>query len=171
MYSKKYFIKINTILTFLVFTTFCFGQRNSFKLVSVKKNSDFNYEKLKSEISPICGLDSTFNVVSGCFTTYLFLEENFGHSFGDSTISKYYNVLILKANNSNKIVDGYVYTLGWAEFPSSCVLFKLLNAKIKLKDGLELSKLKFRLVGDANYCGQDKNLSLNQIIHIDIVVD
>ncbi len=163
-----YFTKIISIFSFLVFTTFCLGQRNSFKLVSEKKNSDFNYEKLKSEISPLCGLDSTFNVVSGCFTTYLFMEENFGRNYGDSTISKYYNVLILKTNNSNKIVDGYLYTLGWAEFPSNCVLFKLLKTNVKLKNELLLSTLKFHLVGDPKYCGQDETLFLNQILYFDL---
>jgi hypothetical protein len=55
---------------------------------------------------------------------------------------EFHDVLIVKTNQDNKIVDAYQYTLEWAEPPSACDLFKSSCKNLSLTNKMSVEKLK-----------------------------
>ena len=54
-----------------------------------------------------------------------------------------HDILIIKTNLKNEIIDAYQYTLEWAEPQLSYDLFRSTNKNQKLTNGLSIEKLKF----------------------------
>ena len=60
----------------------------------------------------------------------------------------FHDLLILKTDANNTILDGFQYTLEYAELPFSYDLFRVKSKGIKLEKGLKLSHIEFRSLYD-----------------------
>lgn len=152
-----------------------------YKLKSVTKNADFDYEKLRTLDENVKDIENSFKPLrNGKFTVYEFVATYKGkeHWIPDGQTSldtlpnykvdkngyriltkdelkksnkfvTFHNILIVKTNLKNEIVDAYRYFLEWADvFPSD----ELYNCSVKnqrLVDRLSIKKLKFYRVRES----------------------
>ena len=58
------------------------------------------------------------------------------------TLAPFHDMIILKTNKKNEIIDGFYYRLEWAELPSQYMLFRTFCEPIELTDNLIVGKLK-----------------------------
>jgi hypothetical protein len=58
-------------------------------------------------------------------------------------LETFHDILIVKTNSKNEIIDAYHYTLEWAEPELSYDLFRSTTKNQKLTNGLSIDKLKF----------------------------
>lgn len=139
--------------------------QNAYMLYDVHSASDLNYNALNSfNASPSAMLDSVFNPLPGKFKVYRFIEANWGYAKDADSVSIFRNILIIKTDQSDKIVDAYQYTLDWAEPPLSCDLFRLNKGRRKkLVQGFCMSNLRFKMVG-VN-CEADPYLTVSQQLY------
>ena len=138
------------IIIFLLIYNLNFGQEKVYKLISKTENSDINYKAFKNfddfKIYKNDGLKKAFEPIKGKNDVYFFIAEYKGDSF-DGTRKTFHDYLILKADpKSELIVDGFQYTLEWAEPPAISDLYQLTVKNVKINNGLELESLKMELV-------------------------
>ena len=136
-------------------------------------NSDFDYSKL-DDIDATYGLFfkpkktiSAFEPVSGKYIYYQFIATFRGSSYNDgapTTIKDFHDILIIKTNEKNKIIDAYQYTLEWSEPPFQYDLWKTSVKNLKLKNNLLLEDLK--LIRTYNWRNNKEFLKENGIIKI-----
>ena len=171
--------KYHLIVLFLGLSISCFSQSITkvYKLKSVTKNADFDYERLRTfdEFDENKEIENAFKPLeNGKFTVYEFIAIYKGkeHWIPDgqrsldtlpkykvdkngyriltkeelkkmNKITNFHNIIIIKTNSKNIIVDAYRYFLEWADvFPSD----ELYNSSVKnqkLVDGFSVQKLKF----------------------------
>src|SRR5690606_9680859 len=90
------------------------------------ENSDFNYSKLddidgnKMDTLNARNLMPVFEPISGQYKYYQFLSTFVGEGYnadGPPLFKDFHDILIIKTDNENKIIDAYQYTLEWAEPP------------------------------------------------------
>ena len=93
-------------------------------------------------------LKNEFYPVSGDYTVLRFLSFSYGQGMESSFETN--NVLILKIDENKRLVDGYLYSLQWAEVPVSQALLRITNNKIKIKNRLSISSLFTHKKNDAN---------------------
>lgn len=155
----KFLLKI----LILFWSTLTFAQDKTYVLTKKTENADINYElfekfesiehfeeyanydEFKEKV-----LKQAFYPKRGIFTTYTFVAEFEGLSF-DGNQKTFHDYLILKVDpKTNEIVDGYQYTLEWADPPAISDLYQVTSTGLKLKDGMELNDLEMKLV-DSNY--------------------
>jgi len=155
--------KLLSILIISLTPIFGFSQ-NGYYLLDYKTESDINYVAItQSNFSPINALDSVFNFVPGKFNVYRFIEINYGYGFDSDSLTAFRDILILKTNSSNKIVDAFQYTLEWAEMPSSCDLYRLNKMKKRtFTPDFNMSNLQFKIVGDTEVCSRDPYFVISQ---------
>ena len=111
-------------------------------LYSVTQKSDINYSMIsKLDSFPIgrVKLKNEFYPVFGDYTVLRFLSFSYGQGMESSFETN--NVLILKIDENKRLVDGYLYSLQWAEVPVSQALLRITNNKIKIKNRLSISSL------------------------------
>lgn len=161
---KKLLFFICTILFTIVINA-----QNNFVLLDVTENSEIikDVSVRLDSTNKADLLNTLFKPKLGKFKTYRFLEIYYGESPkylpDSSVIVLLHDVLILTVDKKNRIIDGYHYSLEYADFPSSCDLYRFYKTRhIKLNTKLELSSLKFKLVNDPEYCGRDSFLYLSQ---------
>ena len=126
---------------------------NALKVYKLKKqttNSDFNYSKLddlKGDTLDRKNLMTIFEPVSGQFNYYQFIATFKGMSslyLGEDPIIKdFHDILIVKTDQNNKIIDAFQYTLEWGEFPFDYDLYRFSAKNIKLTDNMDISRFKF----------------------------
>ncbi len=123
---------------------------NQIKIYKLKKkatNADFDYSKLNDiddnikDTLNIKNLMPIFEPTSGHFTYYQFISTFKGHSFQEVD-KDFHDILIIKTDGENKIIDAYQYTLEWAEPPLQFDLYKSDVKNLILKNDLDLSALK-----------------------------
>ena len=123
---------------------------NQTKIYKLKKkaiNSDFDYSKLDDidgDIKDTLNLKNLmpiFEPISGQYNYYQFIATFKGHSF-QQVDKDFHDILIIKTNNKNKIIDAYQYTLEWAEPPLQFDLYKSDIKNLTLKTDLDISFLK-----------------------------
>ena len=141
--------KLITIILVLI-CNLTFGQEKIYKLISISENSDINYKAFKNfdnfKIYKKDGLKKAFNPKKGKSNIYVFISEFKGDSF-DGKRKTFHDYLILKVDpKSELIIDGFQYTLEWAEPPAISDLYQVTKKNIKICDGLELETLKMELV-------------------------
>ena len=161
--------KLITIILLLI-CNLTFGQEKIYKLISKKENADVNYTAFKSfndfEIYKNDGLKRAFEPIKGGFDVYFFIAEFKGDSF-DGTRKTFHDYLILKVNpKTESIIDGFQYTLEWAEPPAISDLYRVTEKKQKLNDGIELNLLKMELVEQEYISEWRKELKDNGILKI-----
>ena len=111
-------------------------------LYSVTQNSDINYDMISKIDSFPMGkakLNNEFYPVSGNYTVARFLSFSYGNGMESSFETN--NVLILKIDKDQRIVDGYLYCLQWAEMPVSTALLRISNNNVKIKNKRSISSL------------------------------
>ena len=109
-------------------------------LYSVTQRSDINYSMIsKLDSFPVgkVKLKNEFYPVSGNYTVARFLSFSYGQGLESNFETN--NVLILKIDEKQQVVDGYLYCLQWAEAPVSKELFRIKNKGIKIKNKLPIS--------------------------------
>lgn len=135
------------------------------------KNADFNYSKLNAIDENTKGAIDTKNLmpvfepISGTFNYYQFLATFKGKAYNGGeaiTIKDFHDILIIKTDQNNKIIDAYQYTLEWAEPPLQYDLFKSSAKNLVLTDTLNIKQLKFKRTYSWNE--KDKMLKENGII-------
>lgn len=121
-------------------------------LKKVTENSDFNYPKLenidghKIDTLNIRNLMPVFEPISGQYKCYQFLSTFVGEAYnadGPPLFKDFRDILIIKTDNENKIIDAYQYTLEWAEPPLQYDVFKSSAKNITLTNDLDIAELKF----------------------------
>ena len=138
----------STLLVILLALSFnCIAQQvKKYEQVSKTVNSDFNYEMiLKLDSIGLEGdsfkTSQIFEPIKGNYTVYQFIAKFKGESVLGG-IDDFHNLLIVKVDNKNLILDSYQYTLEWSESPLDYDLFKGSSTGVVLKDGLKIEKLK-----------------------------
>jgi hypothetical protein len=130
-------------------TSIGLNQQKVYVLKEQTTNSDFNYSKLKDidgnteDKLNIKNLMPIFEPINGNYNYYQFISTYKGYSFEDK-FKNFHDILIIKTDNLNKIIDAYHYTLEWAELPLEYDLFKSSAKDINLKNNLDISVLKFK---------------------------
>ncbi len=149
---------------------------NETKIYILKKqteNSDFNYSKLddidgnKMDTLNVRNLMPVFEPVSGQFKYYQFLSTFVGQAYnadGPTLFKDFHDILIIKTDNENKIIDAYHYTLEWAEPPLQYDVFKSSNKNISLTNNLDISQLKF--IRTYSWSDDNKELKESGIIKL-----
>lgn len=115
-------------------------------------NADFNYFKLNNiddHIKDSTSLRQIFEPVNGTYNYYQFVSTFNGRALifpGDDlkdSVKTFHDILIVKTNRENKIIEAYQYTLEWAERPCQYDLFKSSISNIPLTDNMNIDGLKF----------------------------
>ena len=120
---------------------------NAAKKYILKKksiNSDFDYSKLDNIDKQ--NKTESFEPVDGNFTYYKFIATFIGYAYvapGDSGEHNktFHDILIIKTNDRNEIVDAYQYTLEWSELPFQHDVFKSKTENLILVDNLDIKLL------------------------------
>jgi hypothetical protein len=138
------------IIIFILICNLTFGQEKLYKLISKTENSDIDYKSFRNfddfEIYENDGLKKAFEPKKGKDEIYFFIAEYKGDSF-DGTRKTFHDYLILKVDpKSEIIIDGFQYTLEWAEPPAISDLYQVTEKNVKIYDVLELESLKMQLV-------------------------
>ncbi|GHC66074.1 hypothetical protein [Ulvibacter litoralis] len=141
------------IIIFILIYNLNFGQEKVYKLVSKTENSDINYKAFKNfdnfKIYKNDGLKKAFNPKKGTNDIYVFISEFKGDSF-DGTRKTFHDYLILKVDTKSElIIDGFQYTMEWAEPPAISDLYRVTEKNVKIGNGIDLNSLKMKL--DKNY--------------------
>src|SRR5438045_6718320 len=121
---------------YLIATTFIFLLSNSifsqnnmvkeYKFLDKTFNADINHKSLFAldTLSPgMSLLEKIFKPAKGNFIVYRFLATFKGISFTEEE-KDFHDLLIVKTDSSNKILDAYQYTLEWAEPPLEYDLYR-----------------------------------------------
>ena len=145
---------------------------NKAKIYILKKkaiNADFNYSGLNDMESYIMDTLKTANVmpifepINGQFDYYQFIATFKGESY-EGGIKDFHDILIVKTDKENKIIDAFQYTLEWAELPFQYDLFKSSVNNVILTNDLDIKLLKF--MRTYSYDGDDMELSENGVIKL-----
>lgn len=140
------------------------AQEKVYEISQMKVNADINYKIFNTfgdiENQDINRLFKAFEAIKGSFTTYTFISEYMGNSF-DGTEKLFHDYLILKVDpETDKIIDGYHFTMEWAEPPPISDLYRLTEKGLELKDAMNIYELEFELV-DSDYKTKSR-LKLNE---------
>ena len=118
-----------------------------YQLLDIHKMSDFNYQGIDSlDHSSKAGiwlLDHVFNVVDGDYTVYRFINHDRGVLFDDSDTMDIYNLIILKTDENNLIIDGFHYSLTNPEMPLTCKLYRITHQQ-KMSKNIDIRALLFK---------------------------
>jgi hypothetical protein len=143
------------------------GELKIYKLKKQTKFSDFNYRKLAAIDSNVNdnlnfnNLMPIFEPSKGLYNYYQFLATFKGESYngGEGTLIKdFHDILIIKTDDNNTILDAYQYTLEWAEFPCQYDLYKSVKTGFKLNDNFDIKKLELT----RTYFSDDKDKIHNE---------
>ena len=117
------------------------------------ENSDFDYSKLNGidgnikDSLEMKTLMPIFEPVSGQYHYYQFISTYIGQAYnadGPPLYKDFHDILIIKTDNENKILDAYHYTLEWAEPPLQYDVFKSSAKNITLTNNMNIADLKFK---------------------------
>lgn len=108
-------------------------------------NSDFDYSKLDNIDQQ--NKTESFEPIDGNFTYYKFIATFVGYAYvapGDSGDHNkiFHDIVIIKTNDRNEVLDAYQYTLEWAELPFQYDVFKSKTENLILVDNLDIKLLK-----------------------------
>jgi len=135
------------------------GQTKTYKLISKTQNADLNYlqlDNIDSFRKDSASLRQIFKPVKGKFIVYEFIATFKGESF-DGTNKFFHDILVIKINDSSKIIDAYQYTLEWAEPPCQYDMYKNSVKNLVLTDNFKLDNLELT----RTYFWDEKNKLLN----------
>jgi hypothetical protein len=90
--------------------------------------------------SPSDLLKNVFNPIKGKYLVYRFIAKFKGESF-TGKIKDFQDILIVKTDKNNQIIEAYQYTLEWTDLPDAD-LYKSSCHGLYLKDKLNISDFK-----------------------------
>lgn len=96
---------------------------------------------------------NAFNPIRGKNIVYVFIATFKGLSF-DNTEKDFHDILVVKVDKKQKILEAYQYTLEWAEMPLSYDLYEASTKGLTLTNGLSIESLRFRKV---DYMGNSES--------------
>jgi hypothetical protein len=139
------------------------AQAKEYKLISRTENADFNYNSLTFIDTSRTRETrrSAFNPVKGKNTVYVFTATYKGLSF-TNTEKVFHDILIVKTDSKQNVIDAYQYTLEWAELPFSFDLYKATAKGFTLINQLSIKDFKFRRTD--YYEETDKELKETEIL-------
>lgn len=129
-----------------------FHEGQIYKLKKQAVNADFNMPQLHNIDhfrKDSTSLRKIFEPVSGRYNYYQFVATFKGQGMifpGDDlkdSIQTFHDILIVKTNSENRIIDAFQYTLEWAEYPCQYDLFRATNLSLPLTDNMDISLLNF----------------------------
>jgi len=86
---------------------------------------------------------AVFDPVKGKRRVYVFMATFMGTSYTGAT-KEFHDIVAIETDDLNRIVDGFHYTLEWAEMPYSSDLFRLGAPGMVLQHGLRFETLQWR---------------------------
>ncbi|MDD4150347.1 MAG: hypothetical protein PHE33_09980 [Bacteroidales bacterium] len=131
------------------------------------ENSDFNYSKLTDidgniqDTLNVKNLMPIFEPVCGQYNYYQFISTYVGqaYNFDEPPLFKdFHDILIIKTDDKNKIIDAYQYTLEWSESPLQYDVFVSSAKNIILTNDMNIAELKFK----RTYSWSDDNKELKE---------
>jgi hypothetical protein len=87
-------------------------------------------------------LNNVFKPIKGKYIVHRFIAKFIGMSFTNKQ-KEFHDLLIVKTDNKNEIIEAYQYTLEWADSPD-VDLYKSSCHKLYLTDNMSISDFKFR---------------------------
>ncbi len=145
----------------------------TYVLVANKINTDFNYKLLDDFEQSFSALikennsrELVFNPINGKYHYYKFVATYKARGIlPDSDPAKpeqtFHNILIIKTDDQQKIVDGYHFVLEWGEKPLSYPLFRIKSTGGPLQEGLSLKQLNLKRVTDNTDFDSDGKIKLS----------
>jgi len=118
-----------------------------YQIKAVYNNADLdakaieNYKKRYPEWSDTGEVLKLFKPVKGKYKVIFFVAADYGISHSDEKEHIFHQLLILKVDKNNEIIDGLQYVLEWAEPPFAYRLCRIANSGIKLQKELQVSQL------------------------------
>ena len=134
-----------------------FGQ-GEFRLVRKDRKSDINYLTFKNlnSFSPnFEEISKAFEPVEGEFTVYTFIKEFLGESIqldedAPDSLELTHDIIVLKTDRNNMILDAFLYRMEWAEPPFQFMLWRSFPEGAneepvmpQMKNNLKVSELYF----------------------------
>ena len=151
----------------IVYTLCAYGQgagnENSKKIFILQKQTDqadFDYVKLQDidksleDSASTKNLQSVFESVKGVFKYYQFLATYRGEEKYAESPMEFHDILIVKTDGNNIIIDAYLFTLEWAELPRQYDLFRSSSKGVILTNGMDVKQLGLKRVYD-NFEGEE----------------
>lgn len=131
-----------------------------YRLESKTEHANLNYKLFEQfgslKIYSDGKIEKAFLPKKGKFTVYVFVAEYQGDSF-DGTRKTFHDKLILKVNpGTNEVMDGFQYTMEWAEPPALSDLYRVTEDGIVLTDKMDLDELLMQV--DEEYRGEYKDM-------------
>lgn len=115
-------------------------------------NADFNIIKLNNlddHTKDSISLREIFEPVNGIYNYFQFISTFKGRALvfpGDDlkdSVKTFHDILIVKTNSENVIIDAFQYTLEWGEKPCKYDLYRGSISNISLIDNMDINILKF----------------------------
>ncbi len=119
------------------------AQVKQYKLIDKSYNSDINNNILSILDTGKRGLhllNTAFKPIKGSAIVYRFIATYQGESF-TGKLKKFHDILIIKTDSQNHILDGFQYTLEWAEQPAEIDLYKINCSKCIIKKNTPIKEL------------------------------
>ena len=139
------------------------ANENSKKIFMLQKQADhgdFDYVKLQDIDRSLAdsvstkNLQSVFESVNGVFKYYQFLATYPGAGKFAKNSMEFHDILIVKTDGNNIIIDAYLFTLEWAELPRQYDLFRSSSKGVILTNGMDVKQLGLKRVYD-NFEGEE----------------
>ena len=141
---KMFFIQILILFFSFFLLSNTYSQIKQYKLIAKTNNADFDYPKLNNIdnfLNDSSDIRQAFKEIEGDFIVYQFEAEFIGESY--KGISEYFHdILIIKTDVKNLIIDAFQYTLEWNEPPFQYDLYRSTINNFELKNNFELDRLK-----------------------------
>lgn len=167
------------LLFLIALTTICCSQKKSIEITYYSKiqdtatnideeqvyilkkkaiNADFDTTRLlkidsikKSSLT----IKNIFEPINGVYNYYQFLSTHLGRKLvfpGENlkdSLMIGHDILIIKTDKENKIIDAFQYTLEWGEYPLQSDLFRSKINGLEIQNQLKLEQFKFASTGSS----------------------
>ena len=118
-----------------------------YQIKAVHNNADLDekaiekYKKRAVEWNDTTEVLKLFKQIKGKDKVIFFVAADYGLSHFDEKEHIFHELLVLKVNKNNEIIDGLQYVLEWAEVPTAYRLCRIAKSGIKLQKELQVSQL------------------------------
>ena len=118
-----------------------------YQIKAVHANADLDekaiekFKKRDTEWNETRAVLNLFQPVKGKYKVIFFVGADYGLSAIDDKEHIFHELLILKVNKNNEIIDGLQYVLEWAEVPTAYRLCRIQKSGIKLQKELQVSQI------------------------------
>lgn len=99
------------------------------------------YKKRDTEWNDTGEVLKLFKPIKGKYKVIFFVAADYGISHSDEKEHIFHELLILKVDQNNEILDGLQYVLEWAEVPFAYRLCRIAKSDIKLRKELQVSQI------------------------------